>query len=331
MKNNSIDFIYQRYSLLNATGVLLSLIKKVPLILEYNGSEVWVDTFWATKKRMTLKWPIRLIEWVNIYYAHKIIVVSQALKNELMQRGVDQTKILVNPNGVNTSTFNSALLEKERCLIRNQLALTNTFVFGFIGTFNKWHGIELLVEIIPAIVLEKPQARFLLIGDGPLYTYAYETLQEYVVKKKVIFTGIIAQHEAKNYLAACDAFLSPTQPNPDGTPFFGSPTKIFEYLSMGKPVIASDLEQISEVISPAIRINNNGIYYNDTITDQIGFIVEPQNIQQFIQASCALIDLDNDTYDRLGFNARKKAVQQYDWYNHVNKIIIRRKNSKIKT
>ena len=49
-------------------------------------------------------------------------------------------------------------------------------------------------------------------------------------------------------LAACDVLASPHMGNPDGTRFFGSPTKLFEYMAMGRAIVASDLEQIGEVL-----------------------------------------------------------------------------------
>ncbi len=59
-----------------------------------------------------------------------------------------------------------------------------------------------------------------------------------------------SQSEAPTYLAISDIVVSPTVPNPDGSPFFGSPTKLFEYMAMGKPIVASDLDQIGEVLTP---------------------------------------------------------------------------------
>ena len=318
-KDASVDYIYQRYSILNATGVLLSCIKKIPLILEYNGSELWVDTFWAQKKLITFRSLIRFVEWLNIKYAHRIVVVSKPLRDELIQRGISRDKIIVNPNGVNTTVLNPALLTNERNELRHQLGIEESFVFGFIGTFSKWHGIEMLVAMIPAILAKKPQAHFLLIGDGPLFSYLQENLKQCIDEKKVTCTGLIAQSEGKKYLAACDAFLSPTQPNPDGTPFFGSPTKIFEYLSMGKPIIASHLDQVAEVIYPAFIDKDLDAHF--LVTNQVGIVMAPTNENLFIQAACRLVDLDVINLEKMGLNARSKAIKEHDWQHHVEIII----------
>src|SRR5262249_61279701 len=64
----------------------------------------------------------------------------------------------------------------------------------------------------------------------------------------VRFTGLIEQADGPQHLAACDVLASPHVPNADGTPFFGSPTKLFEYMAMGKAIVASDLDQVSEVL-----------------------------------------------------------------------------------
>src|SRR4029453_6656090 len=63
-----------------------------------------------------------------------------------------------------------------------------------------------------------------------------------------IFTRLVPQEEGPAYLAACDVVVSPHVPNPDGTQFFGSPTKLFEYMAMGKGIVASNPAPIGEVL-----------------------------------------------------------------------------------
>ena len=107
LKNRSVLFIYQRYSLLNITGLLIAWWYKKKLILEYNGSEVWIATHWVQKKRwMKLTWLMEKVEMWNLHYADLVVVVSEALKSELLQKGVSPSKILVNPNGVDPEQYN---------------------------------------------------------------------------------------------------------------------------------------------------------------------------------------------------------------------------------
>ncbi len=109
------DIIYQRYSILNATGVLLSWWYKKPLLLEFNGSEVWVMDHWNTKKKwLSFRWLTQKIESLNLCAATLIIVVSEPLQDMLIhQYHVSSEKILVNPNGVDTELFKPSELSVQ--------------------------------------------------------------------------------------------------------------------------------------------------------------------------------------------------------------------------
>ncbi len=87
-----------------------------------------------------------------------------------------------------------------------------------------------------------------MIGAGPELGEAKRVIDAAGFTEAVIFTGLVAQEEGPSYLAACDILVSPHVPNADGTPFFGSPTKLFEYMAMGRGIVASDLDQIGEVL-----------------------------------------------------------------------------------
>ena len=64
----------------------------------------------------------------------------------------------------------------------------------------------------------------------------------------MIFTGSLPSDKVAEYLDASDILVSPHIPMPDGSRFFGSPTKLFEYMAMGKAIVASRLEQLAEVL-----------------------------------------------------------------------------------
>jgi glycosyltransferase involved in cell wall biosynthesis len=305
IKKEKVEFIYQRYSLLNCSGVLIGKLKKIPLVLEYNGSETWVQQHWAPHKKIKLLRLIDFFERINLKHATHIIVVSQALKTELCARGISAYKILVNPNGVDPTFFDPYNLQNERIKIRAQHNITNEdFVIGFSGTFNKWHGIELLADIVPSILQKNKSVFFIMVGDGPLFNLFKEKLSSHKVDfSRIIITGLITHECARDYLAACDAFMCPTQPNEDGSRFFGSPTKLFEYMSLEKPIIASNIEQLAHVVKPTC-----------------GLLATSSDAKQFVGAITDLVNMSDDERKKMGRCARAEIVNYYSWQQHVKRI-----------
>jgi glycosyltransferase involved in cell wall biosynthesis len=327
-----IEFIYQRYTLLNCTGIILSWWYGKNLILEFNSSKVWTEMHWSPNKKIKMRFFVLLCEKINIAYAHKIIAVSDAIKNLLIKVGVTESRIIVNPNGVDTELFDPCKLQKDRRKIRTDLGLSGKYVFGFIGTFSYWHDVEQIVDVIPRVYVLCPKSHFLLIGNGPLFDYVQKKIEENrLIHSAVTLTGMVPQHSAPKYLAACDAFLSLTKPNPDGTPFFGSPTKLFEYMSLGKPIIASDLDQIAQVIQPAFTLhdilmeeklkNTTKAFHIKKIPAAAGILIPPGNTTALAQAACWIFRKNYAFQKRLGTHARARASAYYTWNHHVEKII----------
>lgn len=312
------DTIYTRYAPFSFFAAYWSKKKKIPLVLEFNGSELWIMKNWHFKDDSRWKALLKLIyklcfaypiaarnELYNLKIAKIIVVVSQVLRDDLVKQGVAAEKILVNPNGVDAEKF------RPHCGgegIRKKYALTGKTVVGFIGTFGQWHGVCELAQAIVAFFRKAPRyretTRFLLIGDGVLREELKKILQDGGVEDEVILTGLIPQEEAPKYLDACDIFVSPHIPNPDGTKFFGSPTKLFEYMAMGRGIVASDLEQIGDVLEH----------------DKTAYLVEPGNVTDLAKGIKALVD-DKELRERLGKNARKKVIANYTWDKHVARIL----------
>jgi glycosyltransferase involved in cell wall biosynthesis len=300
----SPSFIYQRYSLGNYTGVLLKKKYKVPFICEYNGSFIWMSRHWGSR-RLLHKKLINQIELLNLYGADLVVVVSQALKDELVARGTDIDKILVNPNGVDPDRYSPLV---DGSAVRNRYHLDGKTVIGFIGTFGKWHGAEILAEAFGRFLQQFPvyqgQVKLFMIGDGVNVPLVKENLKKFDMEKSCILTGLIPQEKGPEYLAACDILVASHRPNPDGTPFFGSPTKLFEYMAMGKGIVASNLNQIGEVLKH----------------DQTAIMVKPGDVESLMAGLKALID-DEERRMRLGQSARREVVAKYTWKMHTQKII----------
>lgn len=109
LKKYRFSAFYQRYSSMNVTGVLLKKWYARKFILEYNGSEICGQNYWSNNFSDKAFAPlVRFIELLNLRSADTIVVVSAVLKDELLARGIQEQKILVNPNGVSPEQFDRA-------------------------------------------------------------------------------------------------------------------------------------------------------------------------------------------------------------------------------
>lgn len=303
LRDKDLSFVYQRYALYNYSGLQLALSKNIPFILEYNGSEIWINRVWGK----TLKYGdfAKQIEMLNLRGADVVVVVSRALKGNLIDRGISPEKILVNPNGVDPEIYSPSV---DGSHIRRKYDLEDKTVIGFIGTFGKWHGAEILAQAFGLLIQKYPQyrdyTRLFMVGDGHTLSQVRQELKAYGVTQECILTGIVPQEEGPAHLAACDLLASPHVPNPDGTPFFGSPTKLFEYMAMGKGIIASDLDQIGEVLE-----------HNHT-----AWMVQPGDAESLMLGLKIMID-HPEIGKRLGEATRREVVAKYTWKEHTRKII----------
>lgn len=305
IKPFQFSLIYQRYSLNNFTGVELALKHNLPFVLEYNGSEVWISRHWG--KKLKYEKLSHEIELLNFQKANLIVVVSEPLKSQLIEMGISPTKILVNPNGVNPDIYDPNINSND---LKKQLNIENKIVIGFIGTFGPWHGAEVLAQAFCSLLNKFPYFKnsihLLMIGDGIRMNEVINIIKHNGYEDFVTFTGIIPQIEGPKYLATCDILVSPHVPNIDGTPFFGSPTKLFEYMSMAKGIVASDLDQIGEILE-----------HNKT-----ALLVKPGDVLELASGIEKLI-LDKNLRDQLGINARNKIIDSYSWEIHTRKIFNR--------
>lgn len=297
-----LAFFYQRYGLHNFSGVQASRFFGVPLVLEFNGPEVWVARHWG--RHLRYEELADRIELLNLRAADVIVVVSRAIQAGLIDRGIPCEKILVNPNGVDPNRYSP---EIDGSAVRLRHGLSDKTVIGFIGTFGRWHGAEVLAEAFGRLLHDHPgfraDVRLLMIGDGDRMPAVKAKLDELKVGAACVLTGLVPQEQGPMYLAACDLLVSPHVPNPDGSPFFGSPTKLFEYMAMGKGIVASDLDQIGEVLSH----------------DVTAWLVPPGDVGA-LQQGLRFLLTDAARRQRLGDAARREVVAKYSWREHTRRI-----------
>jgi len=295
--------LYQRHGRFMFAGALLSRLTGIPLVLEYNASEDWMAKYWDPARFSP--W-LRLCERASIKAASLIVVVSNPLKQRLMQVGVPAQRILVNPNAVDPEQFHPHCGGAE---LRQSLGLrSGDIVVCFVGTFSYWHGVAVLEQAI-RLLLDRAQPagcllRFLLVGDGPLVPQMRNALEPYSRSGLVIFTGAIPHGSVRAHLDAADILISPHVPLPGGSPFFGSPTKLFEYMAMGKAIAASALDQIADVLEHG----------------RTALLVRPGDPSD-LAAAIQRLAADAHLRIELGRNAREIALARHTWRQNARRVL----------
>ena len=117
------------------------------------------------------------------------------------------------------------------------------------------------------------------------------------------FRRFLAGTEA-DYLAACDILVSPHGRQADGGEFFGSPTKLYEYMAMGRPIVASAVGQIAEVL----------------VDGESALLVPPDDPEALARAIVRLVD-DTSLRARLGQTARRAAEESHTWRRNAERVL----------
>jgi len=317
---NIPDIIYHRYTGYTFFAASLARSLGIPLILEFNSFDSWKLLNWEKSRnpvkrilqRTLLYWIVKKIELYNLDAASLVTTVSEPLKDDLISIGIESKKIFVNPNGYDSNRFKPEVSDsKESGRIREKLGKNKTTI-GFCGTFGPWHGIPQLTEAIYKIFdynrLE--DITFLIIGDGgKLKDRMMERLSGY---DRVVFTGNIDYSKIHYYLGACDILVSPHNPPVDSREFFGSPTKIFEYMGTGKAIIASDLGQIGKILKDG----------------KTAILTKPGDVDKLVDG---IVELANNPglRGKLGKNASRTAINGYTWNKNIERLVEEMKKKNI--
>jgi glycosyltransferase involved in cell wall biosynthesis len=319
------DIVYHRISLANYAGVTVARRLAVPLVVEYNGSEVWVSKHWG--RPLLFPRLAERAEHVALRHADLIVTVSEVLRDELVDKGISPERVLVHPNCIDPELFDPSAFScanRRGLLERFNIPATAT-VCGFVGTFGAWHGVTVLAEAIRTLCLAHADwvfardVRFLIVGDGLLMPRVREILAD-VPPDRVVLTGLVPQHEAPAYLAAAQVLLSPHVANADGSRFFGSPTKLFEYMAMARGIVASDLDQIGDVLRHSYHASALPTAPCPSDEDRLAVLAAPGSVDELIAGLRFLVDRD-DYRTALGRNARAEVLRHYTWQRNVDELL----------
>jgi len=236
--------------------------------------------------------------------ANLIITTNSFIKSEFMKNGFEDSRLLIAPNGVELTNFDINMSKEEAISALNlPVELNNKIILLYTGSFKTMGVDKGINEILKAIkLLKNKNIFFFAVGGNNKDIVYYKRLAESLaVKERVFLLSRQNQKILAIYQKAADIFLMP-YPRKAHYEYFMTPLKMFEYMAGKKPIIASDLPSIREILD-----------------DTNAVLVEPGNSAAFIEAIKSL--LHNKELSAKISNKAFDDVQKYTWAQRAERII----------
>lgn len=288
-----VDWVYERFAALQSLGWIFKQ-HGVPWVLETNAPLFYEAK--TDRKSLVLSRLARALE-VRAYRDCDVLVcISEALKEIVVsQANISPEKVVVLPNGVDTERFNPK---------QHKPHIFEGFTIGFVGTLYPWQRLNLLLEAMHELRAEGMNLSLVIVGDGSMREAWQKQAQQLGIAEKVTFVGQIPWQDVPQYIAGFDVGYS-GQVQLEVGKMYLSPLKLYEYMAMAKPVVASAFEDTERVIRDG----------------ETGFLFEAgdkANLKQAIarayQSQAVLPDM--------GRKAREEIVANHSWTARVRRLIV---------
>jgi len=225
---------------------------------------------------------------------HFVITTGEAIRRQMIEEnGFNADKIISIPTGIDVDIFNPEYIHND---IREELKLErSTPLIGSVSVIRSWKGLDYLIKAVPLILKEIPEVRFIIAGDGPYKKILLKTMKETGVRDKVYL--LEHREDTSSVFNSIDILVHPSYANE------GVSQTILQAMAMKKPVIASDIPPLKEVVIE----NETGI---------LTPVKDPENI------ASAVIRLlrDKKLSKQLGENGRRLVASSYSLNGMLNNI-----------
>lgn len=275
-----LGWIFQRH------GVLWIL--QVEALLYYEAK--------AERKALILDGIAKKLELWSYRQCDVIACVSATLKEILVTEiGIDSHKIVLVPNGVDIQFLDPQLHQPKRVF--------PGFTIGFVGSLYSWAGLGLLLEAIAELKTTGYDLSLIVVGDGEMKSTWSAQAQALGLAQQVEFVGRVPWQDVPQYIAGCDVGYSGQIQLQMGKMYL-SPMKLYEYMSMAKPVVASAFEDATRLVTEG----------------ETGFLFEPGDKQTLKQALIAAYAAQ-DRLSLMGQQARRQIENEHSWANRVEHLL----------
>lgn len=228
----------------------------LPFVYEVRG--FWEVTFLSRKRglRKTRSyWYKRHAETETARASAAVLTLTNAMKTELVTRGVPADLISLAPNSVDPDVFGT---RPRDAALAAELQIPDTVpVIGYIGTFAAYEGLELLADACALLAAEGVDFRLLLVGSektaatggaGPITRYVARRAARAGFADKLIMPGRVPHDMTPAYYSLIDVVCLPRYRKP--VTEMVSPMKPFEAMAMGKCLLVSGVAALAEIVEP---------------------------------------------------------------------------------
>lgn len=281
-KKSDVDVINSHTLSINLGSGTASRLKGIPNILTNHGTyyEIWAEM--KGKFGSLLKW----YEKLTVKYTHyDVMACTDAITADLaLKWGIESDRLDVIPNGVDLERFHP----NNTSEIKKELDIEECPVILSPRRLVPKNGIEFLIRSAPGILKSVPNAKILIIGDGPQRTYLESLSKLLKVQESVLFLGSKKREEMPSYFAAADVIVLPS---------LAEATSIvaLESFAAGKPVVATEVGGLPEIVD-----------------SYVGAVVRAKSIFQLADSISMLLN-DPQKAKKLGLNARTYVENYHSW------------------
>lgn len=284
------DFIYERYNLLYPAGAVAKRILKLPLLLEINAPLFEERAkFDGIALKGLARWSERFV-WRS---ADVALPVTEVLAKHVIAAGVPREKITVIHNGIDKEKFHCV---ESSDAAKARLKVGGKCVLGFVGFVRSWHGLDKVLAFLKS--QGDRNLHLMVVGDGPARAELEKTAHELGIADQLTFTGIVERDAVASHINAFDIALQPA------VVAYASPLKLFEYMAMGKAIIAPASANICEILTDG----------------RDGLLFQPDNDQSFIDG-LRKITSDAALRERLGKGAESTLIERgLTWEDNAKRV-----------
>ncbi|RJQ28963.1 glycosyltransferase family 4 protein [Candidatus Parcubacteria bacterium] len=223
----------------------------------------------------------KFLKKICFRHSKNITAVSKAIKDEILNKIDSSLTIDIIPMGVETDIFKPQM--RDTVLLKRH-NIKGPFLL-FVGRLSAEKGISYLINAMPAVIAEYPEAKLLIIGDGDQKGELQQLVEKRKMNGNIVFEGKLPNRELPKYYATADAFICPSFRE-------GSPVSYIESLACGTPLIVGDLPVCREIVN-----------------DDRGFIVKQNDSNDIAKKIILLLKAKKRPKNEL----HNFVKQNYDW------------------